>query len=47
MRRLRLLGLLLPIVTIEGRYDRQFAASELFDLVTSYEERIAGRPGGS
>jgi Fic family protein len=28
----------------EGRYDRQFAASELLDLVTAYEERIAERP---
>lgn len=27
----------------EGTYDRQFAATELFDLVTAYEERIAGR----
>ena len=26
----------------EGSYDRQFAATELFDLVTAYEERIAG-----
>ena len=26
-----------------GAYDRQFAATELFDLVTEYEERIAGR----
>ena len=31
----------------EGSYDRQFAAPELFDLVTAYEERIAGRPQGS
>ena len=31
----------------EGSYDRQFAAPELFDLVTEYEERIAGRPRGS
>lgn len=29
----------------EGSYDRQFAAPELFDLVTAYEERIAGRSG--
>jgi hypothetical protein len=30
----------------EGTYDRQFAAPELFDLVTAYEERIArGRQG--
>jgi Fic family protein len=27
----------------EGTYDRQFAAIELFDLVTEYEERVAGR----
>lgn len=27
----------------EGTYDRQFAAVDLFDLVTAYEERIAGR----
>ena len=27
----------------EGTYDRQFAATELFDLVTAYEARIAGR----
>ncbi len=27
----------------EGTYDRQFAATELFDLVTTYENRIAGR----
>ena len=27
----------------DGTYDRQFAAMELFDLVTAYEERIAGR----
>lgn len=26
----------------EGSYDRQFAATELFDLVASYEERITG-----
>ncbi len=26
----------------EGTYDRQFAATELFDLVTAYEARIAG-----
>lgn len=26
----------------EGTYDRQFAATELLDLVTSYEERTAG-----
>ncbi len=25
-----------------GRYDRQFAATELFDVVTDYEERIVG-----
>jgi hypothetical protein len=31
----------------EGTHDRQFAAPELFDLVTAYEERIAGRPRGS
>ena len=31
----------------EGTYDRQFAAPELFDLVTVYEERIAGRQPGS
>jgi Fic family protein len=31
----------------EGSYDRQFAAPELFDLVTAYEERIAGRSQGS
>jgi Fic family protein len=31
----------------EGSYDRQFAATELFDLVTAYEERIAGRLRGS
>lgn len=31
----------------EGSYDRQFAAPELFDLVSAYEERIAGRPRGS
>ncbi len=30
----------------EGSYDRQFSAPELFDLVTAYEERIAGRPRG-
>jgi Fic family protein len=28
----------------EGTYDRQFAATELLDLVTEYEDRIAGRP---
>lgn len=27
----------------EGTYDRQFAATELFDLVTASEQRIAGR----
>ncbi len=27
----------------EGSCNRQFAAVELFDLVTAYEERIAGR----
>ena len=27
----------------EGTYDRQFAAVGLFDLVTAYEERTAGR----
>jgi Fic family protein len=27
----------------EGTYDRQFAAVDLFELVTTYEERIAGR----
>lgn len=27
----------------QGTYDRQFAATELFDLVTDYEERVAGR----
>ena len=27
----------------EGRYDRQFAAYELLDLVTAYEEQVAGR----
>jgi hypothetical protein len=27
----------------EGRYDRQFAALELFELGTAYEERVAGR----
>jgi Fic family protein len=27
----------------EGTYDRQFAATELFDLVAAYEARIAGR----
>jgi Fic family protein len=27
----------------EGTYDRQFAATELFDLVAHYEARIAGR----
>ena len=26
---------------------RQFGAPELFDLVTAYEERVAGRPHGS
>jgi hypothetical protein len=31
----------------EGTHDRQFAAPELFDLVTAYEERVAGRPRGS
>lgn len=31
----------------EGTYDRQFAATELFDLVTAYEARIAGREGPS
>jgi len=31
----------------EGSYDRQFAAPEIFDLVTAYEEGIAGRPPGS
>jgi hypothetical protein len=31
----------------EGSYNRQFAALELFDLVTAYEARIAGRPRGS
>ena len=31
----------------EGSYDRHFAAPELFDLVTAYEEGIAGRPRGS
>lgn len=30
----------------EGTYDRQFAAVDLFDLVTGYEERIAGRTPG-
>jgi Uncharacterized conserved protein len=30
----------------EGTYDRQFAAVDLFDLVTAYEERIAGRARG-
>lgn len=27
----------------EGSYDRQFVATELFDLVTAYEDRMAGR----
>jgi Fic family protein len=27
----------------EGRYARQYAATELFDLVTEYEERVVGR----
>ena len=27
----------------EGRYDRQFAATELFDLVGRYEANVAGR----
>ncbi len=31
----------------EGGYDRKFDATELLDLVTAYEERIAGRPGAS
>jgi hypothetical protein len=31
----------------EGTHDRQFAAPELFDLVTAYEARIAGRPRAS
>ena len=31
----------------EGTHDRQFAAPELFDLVTARDERIAGRPRGS
>ena len=31
----------------EGGYDRQFAATELFDLVTAYEERVARRPRAS
>jgi Fic family protein len=31
----------------EGSYDRQFAALELLDLVSAYEELIAGRPHGS
>ena len=30
----------------QGSYDRQFAATELFDLVTTYEARIAGRARG-
>lgn len=30
----------------EGRYDRQFAATELFDLVAGFEERIAGGARG-
>jgi Fic family protein len=29
----------------EGTYDRQFAATELFDLVTAFEARIAGQEG--
>lgn len=28
----------------EGTYDRQFAATELFDLVGEYENRVLGRP---
>lgn len=31
----------------QGRYDRQFAATEVLDLVTAYEERIAGRSRGT
>jgi Fic family protein len=33
----------------EGTYDRQFAATELIDLVTDYESRVVGRaqPGGA
>jgi Fic family protein len=27
-----------------GSYDRQYAATELFDLLTAYEERLVGRP---
>ena len=30
-----------------GSYDRQFAAIELLDLVTAYEERVAGRSRGA
>jgi Fic family protein len=30
-----------------GSYDRQFAAIELLDLVTAYEERVAGRSRGT
>jgi len=26
----------------EGTYDRQYAATELFDLLGEYEERVAG-----
>jgi hypothetical protein len=26
-----------------GTYDRQFAATELFDLLAAYEERVVGR----
>jgi Fic family protein len=34
----------------EGTYDRQYAATELFDLLAGYEERVAGperRPGSA
>jgi Fic family protein len=31
----------------EGTYDRQFAATELFDLVTAYEVGVVGRRGNS
>lgn len=34
-------GVLRQIST--GTYDRQYAATELFDLLTAYEERVVGR----
>jgi hypothetical protein len=35
-------GVLLQISS--GTYDRQYAATELFDLLTAYEERVVGHP---